>query len=146
MTDRRRGAGREVEVRALAFEERFEQLGDRDLDFVLSGMSELIVTSPPLRSLRCDVRPVAAFSSPSSRSVIIPCSIATVLIVSDDARSTVSRSISSVIGMTSYRPIRPRYPVFEHAGHPDGRKNSSISGHQPLREPAASISSACSGV
>ena len=47
--------------------------------------------------------------------------------------------------MTSYRPARPRYPVFEHAEQPVGRKSVSISGISHSGYPAAS-SSACSGL
>ena len=47
--------------------------------------------------------------------------------------------------MTSYRPIRPRYPVFEHDWHPDGRKNTPRSGIRDWANPA-SISSDSSGM
>jgi len=82
------------------YEDDLEQLGDRDLDrLVVDRNAHLYFTTLATSSM--DVNPVAAFRRPSSRSVVIPCSTDTARIVSEEARSTVSRSISSDINMTS---------------------------------------------
>ena len=104
---RRRRAGRQVQVGAFHIEERAQELGHRDLDVVLLQVhAHRHFTTLATSSI--DVMPIRHFSRPSSRRLIIPCCTATVLIASADARSTVSRSISSLICITSYSPIRPR--------------------------------------
>ena len=105
----RLGAGREVQVGALHLQKRREQLRDRGsgrpLSCMVIGPSSHFTT---LATSSIDVRPIRVLARPSSRSVIMPCWTAMAFIWSDDARSTVSRSISSVIGITSYSPSRPR--------------------------------------
>ena len=59
-------------------QQRAQQLRDRDLDVVfLHGHAHRHFTTLATSSM--DVRPMRTFSRPSSRSVIMPCSIATVL-------------------------------------------------------------------
>jgi hypothetical protein len=98
--DRRRSPRRQVQVRGPSLEDDLQQLGDRDpVLLVLLLITHRHFTTLAISSI--DVRPARAFSSPSSRSVVIPCSMATTRIASEDARSTVSLSISSVINITS---------------------------------------------
>src|SRR5213078_1465364 len=143
--DRGRGARRQVKVRAVQIEEPAEQLRNGDLHVLIGRGNRAHRHFTTLATSSSDVMPMRAFSSPSSRSVIIPCCTATALIASAEERSTVSRSISSLICITSYRPIRPRYPVLAHAGHPCDFRSSGISGHSHSGKPAAS-SSAGSGL
>jgi hypothetical protein len=63
-------------------------------------------TTRPISSIV--VLPSSTFARPSSRSGRIPCSIATRVTSSEEARATVSRSISSVTVITSWTASRPR--------------------------------------
>src|SRR5439155_10528140 len=106
--DGRGRARRQVKVRAVQIEEPAEQFRNGDLHVLIRRGNCAHRHFTTLATSSSDVMPMRAFSSPSSRSVIIPCCTATALIASAEERSTVSRSISSLICITSYRPIRPR--------------------------------------
>ena len=131
---RRRGPRREVEVRTSDLEERRRAVpgsgSARRLDLLASPSHFTTLAISPM-----EVRPMRAFSRPSSRSVIIPCSIATFRMSSADARSTVSRWISSRHRHDLVQTCAPPVPGVRARGAARGPEERVDLRDQPLRVP-----------
>src|SRR5579885_1526284 len=104
--DARRAIGGDVEVAASHLDHLLQQLAQRD-----SGHAPVLRYNTVSRRTSSIVgNPAATLIKPLRRKVIMPCSMAFFLSSRAEAPTRISSRRSSLISMTSYRPVRPLYP------------------------------------